>query len=92
MFLASLKDKNPSRVYNIVSAQSYVDPQYGSTMDTIFLHSQVAKNHRPLYPKVAQKSLKVAQNYRPPAFQVDCSSNVEGQRFSWESHCLEARN
>ena len=28
------------------------------------------KTDRPLYPKVAQNSLKVARNYRPQAFQV----------------------
>ena len=32
--------------------------------------SQVARNHRPLYPEVAQNLWKVTHNYRPPAFQI----------------------
>ena len=39
-------------------------------MGSRYLGSQVAQKKRPLHPKVAHTSLKVAPNFGPLAFQV----------------------
>ena len=43
-----------------------------------YLESQVAQDHRPLYPKVAHYGDEVAHNYWQLAFLVDCNVAIEG--------------
>ena len=48
----------------------YSRPEGRQSPTRLYLDSQVAGNHRPLYPKVDHYWVKVAHNYEPLALQV----------------------